>query len=161
MSKNGNLLTTFQRVSRILALRCPEHRTQGFQPAAPCAGGRLQKGKQRVSSLRAGVCAQRYPEGTMHAGFISPLLAPALFSPLAQAFSGSGRKGEWCHRHASWRGTSWAGRECDHCPLVLVVGYGFLLGSFMSVSFSSHIRSSPGSPEARTTIAKSGVCWHV
>ena len=92
----------------------------------------------------------------MHVGFISLLLAPALFSPLAQAFPGSGRQGERCHRQANWKGTSWAGRECEHCPLVLAVGRGFLLGSFMSVSFSSHICSSPGRPEACTTIPKGG-----
>ena len=36
------------------------------------------------------------------------------------------------------KGTGWAGRQCDHCPLVLAVGYGFLLGSFKSAYFSPH-----------------------
>lgn len=94
----------------------------------------------------------------MHAGSISPLLVPALFSPLAQAFSGSSRQGERCHRQASWKGTGWAGKECDHCPLVLEVGYSFLLGGFMSAYFSSHICSPPGSPEACTMIPKRGGC---
>lgn len=177
MSKSGYLLTTSRRVSRILSLCCPEHRTQGFEAlfihvwhvgiwraAAEVVGQPSLQPHVLEEASRKG--SSEFPVSELVSVLSIALKAPCMLVYLSSAcacplFSSSP---SLLWQRQAGRTVSQAGElEGDRLGWERVTtvhwcsrwGMAFSWAA-LCLHISAHIHSPPGSPEACTMIPKRG-----